>query len=368
MNIQIIVLMLVVLVIGGGALALCWISRRWPAPASADADATTVLPYLPGDLPPAIAGALDSDGARPHWRHALGTLLDLMRRGVVQLEDPPRRMRQGPGDFVIHLPSPPIGLRPHERSLLELLFDPPLPPPVLTGGGRGGGAASGVRLSDLLPKLSSHWKTFSESVTQEMQVAGLLSRERVSFQRRLHVCAIALLALGMGGLAACLAQIGRWGVWPFLAPLSLIAAGGLVFIIAAAFPTLSDQGVQQAERWRRFASHLHDLAHRYPPAPWPRRAPGGNKRHYRSPSEFPEFLEFPLLLEMCLPYAASYGLAGMWAARFRDGHLSEVAAWLDPFEYGGLPPNASIRGWPYRRDRGDAATSWVSRGSRAGQW
>ncbi|HKZ85509.1 MAG TPA: hypothetical protein VJ793_17880 [Anaerolineae bacterium] len=310
MNIQIIVLMLVVLVIGGGALALCWISRRWPVPASADADATTGPIHLPDDLPPAIAGVLDSDGARPHWRHALGTLLDLMRRGVVRLEEPPRRMRQGPGDFVIHLRSSPIGLRPHERSLLEVLFGP------------GDGAASGVRLSDLRPKLSSHWKTFSESVTQEMQMAGLLSRERVSFQKRLLLCAAALLALGVGGLAACLAQIGRWppnasiggwGVWPFLVPINLIAAGGLVFIIAAAFPTLSDEGLQRAKRWRRFVSHLHYLAHRYPPAPRPD------------------------LIEMCLPYAASYGLAGMWAARFPDGHLSEVAAWFDPFEYGGWP-------------------------------
>jgi hypothetical protein len=306
MNIQIIVLMLVVLVIGGGALALCWISRRWPVPASAHANATTGPTHLPDDLPPAIAGALNSEGARPHWQHALGTLLDLIRRGVVRLEAPSRRMSHDPGDFVIHLRSSPIGLRPHERSLLELLFGP------------GDGVASGVRLSDLRLKLSSHWKTFSESVTQEMQMAGLLSRERVSFQRRLGICAVALLALGLGGLTACFAQIGRWGVWPFLVPINLIAVGGLVLIVAAAFPTLSDEGMQRAKRWRRFASHLHYLAHRYPAAP-------------RSN-----------LMEICLPYAASYGLAGMWAARFRDGPLSEVTAWFDPFEYGGWPPTDSI--------------------------
>lgn len=119
-----------------------------------------------------------------------------------------------------------------------------------------------------------------------------------------------------------------------LAPINLIAVGGLVFIIAAAFPTLSDEGMQRAKRWRRFASHLHYLAHRYPPAP--RSGP----------------------IEMCLPYAASYGLAGMWADRFRDGHLSEVAAWFDPIEYGG---------WEHPRECGAAAIGWVSSGSQAGQ-
>src|SRR3990172_421162 len=107
MNIPIIALLLVVLVIGGGALALCWISRRWPVPASGRADAHTGPTHLPDDLPPAIAWVLDSDGARPHWRHALGTLLDLMRRGVVRLEEPPRRMRHAPGGFGIYLPSSP---------------------------------------------------------------------------------------------------------------------------------------------------------------------------------------------------------------------------------------------------------------------
>jgi hypothetical protein len=123
-----------------GLVAIVGIYRRY-RPSTQPVPGTVYEP--PSELPPGMAGAINASGAEPSWAHALATLFDLADRGVLKIEEMPEKKWFQSRGFVIKQVQVPAELLPHERSLLDLLFE--------TKGGR----EEQVELSELSGRVSS---------------------------------------------------------------------------------------------------------------------------------------------------------------------------------------------------------------------
>lgn len=107
---------LVLLVLGFGVLFALWYSKgRDPRVRRVAA----YLPTPPSDLPPALAGLLLAE--KTHVRFIVATIVDLSRRGVLQITEWGERDYE----FKLFWDQPRLDmLRPYERDVLEALFSP----------------------------------------------------------------------------------------------------------------------------------------------------------------------------------------------------------------------------------------------------
>jgi hypothetical protein len=297
---------LAVLAAGAAGLAAFWMRQRREPSAFAASEFSYTVP--PGDLPPAIAGVITSSGAQASWSQALGTLFDLGRRGVLSIEESPERKWYRPHDFLLQLREQPAdpstgpssaqgfssgqALKPHERGLLEMLFTSKT------------GLSTSVKLSEFSSGLRSRWKQFSEPLKEEMQAAGFFSPERQQARNRLLIAGGALLALAVVALAGGILLVERFQAGPFLIPLGLFLLSMAAFVLAGIFSPLSDQGAEEATRWKGFSQFL-------------RQATKG-----REPVWGFE------MFERYLPYAASFGLAVAWVKAFQKQGGLEIPAWF----------------------------------------
>jgi len=246
----------------------------------------------PEDLPPAIAGAIIHCGTEPAWSNALATLFDLARRGVVSIEESPDRTWYRSHELIIRLQSQPAGLRPHERGLLEILFQTKKE------------MLSGIKASEVSIRLWFRWNRFSEPLKQEMQAAGLLDAEKQRMRRNLaNFPAFALVAAIIGVIGLFFVAESSQG-WLLFVPLGLSLVSGVALVVAGALSPLSKVGAQAAERCEGFYLHLRDVALGREPV-----------------------LQASLL-ERYLPYAVSYGLAEGWVELFKKQSAADIPAWF----------------------------------------
>jgi hypothetical protein len=279
-------------VLAAGWLGLLAYVRRWRREPS-EPPAIGLRPIAPpDDLPPALAAAITSSGARPARTHALGALFDLARRGVLRIEESPERKWYRRHEFSIVLMSQPADLRPHERGLLDLLF--------VTKAGTSGS----VKLSDLSRRFSSDWKRFREPLAGEMESGGFLDAGRKRAGTNLLIAGLALVLLTAAAMAVCITLSGRFDGWPFLVGAGVFALSISAFLMSAAVSPLSDAGAREAQPWQGFRQYLRDVTKGREPA-WDLQ-----------------------LFERYLPYAASYGLAELWAKIFEKQGGTETPAWF----------------------------------------
>lgn len=245
----------------------------------------------PGNLPPALAGALTTASAA--WPHALGALFDLAARGVVAIEEAPRRRWSG-RDFSIQQRQWPADLQPHEQGLLTALFE--------TSQGR----VEVVSFSQLQRLMSSRqWQKFRAPLEAELKAVGWWSPERAQARNRLFGWAVVALALGVIWLLVA----GLWlqfmfGAWPLLWLIPSVVGCLLAAGLGSAIRPLTDVGVRQAAEWQSFAHYLRDMTRG-------RQAPAG-----------------PDAFERYLPYAAAFGLLERWVRYFQKSGWSQPPAWF----------------------------------------
>lgn len=280
----------VILLSGVTWILLFWNSHR-REPVGGDRDVRRSVP--PGDLPPALAGALTAVGQSPAWAHAFGTLVDLARRGLVRIEESPDKTWYRRREFVIRLVQRPDGLRPHERALLDLLF-------VTKKGPR-----TEVKFSELLGAVSSGWKGFKQAVLSEFGTMGLVSPERQHTRRWLVGIAVMIVVVGSLGFIPAGLLVDRFDAWPLMLPGAVIVVGLVALVFGSAFSTLSDEGRRQATAWRAFFRGLREMA-----------------RGRQAISDTETFDRY-------LPYATSAGVSDAWAKAFRkSGKLAVVPSWF----------------------------------------
>lgn len=255
----------------------------------------------PSELPPALAGALTSYGNQPAFHNALGTLFDLARRGVVIIDELPKRRFAG-RDFAIRIEQIPANLLPHEQVLLEALQPKP-------------GKTEVLKLSELGGVLQRDWTKFSRAIDGEMEARRLVSVERKAVRTRLMGWGGALLALGFViGLGLALVAVfirsssPALAMWLAIGGLGLGAGlfvAGLVGLIAGSnFSALTDAGVQQETQWRGFWNYLKDVSH-------------GREAPLRSD-----------FFELYLPLTAAFGVAKEWARVYQKSGTLVMPAWF----------------------------------------
>jgi hypothetical protein len=281
---------LAVLAAGAAGLVAFWTRQRREPAAVAASELSYTVP--PSDLSPAIAGVITSTGAQASWSHALGTLFELGRRGVLSIEESPEHAWYRQQDFILQLKEQPAELQPHERGLLQMLFTDK------------GGLSTSVKLSAFSGRLRSRWKQFSEPLKEEMQAAGFFSPERQQARNKLLIAGGVLIGLAVVALAGAILVVERFQAGPFLIPGSLFLLSMAAFVLAGIFSPLSDQGAEEATRWKGFSQFL-------------REATKGREAVWG--------LE---MFERYLPYAASFGLAVAWVKAFQKQGGLEIPAWF----------------------------------------
>ena len=278
-------------VFAAGAVGLLGYELRWRRSISAAARNDAHQTQPPADLPPALAGALASIGFTIQWSHALGTLFDLARRGVLRIEESPERKWYRQRDFIFRLEPLPPDLRPHERGLIAMLFEPK------------NGPQPSVRLSEVGSKLLAQLKSFSEPLQQEIEAMGWLDADRQRVRKQLTVAGIALMIAAFASGVGLVALAGSFGGWPLLIALALLGVGIVALVLGVSYSPLSDEGARFAAQWQSFAAYLRDVTRGREPLP----------SH---------------LFETYLPYAASLGLAEAWAKAFKKEGVAEIPAWF----------------------------------------
>jgi hypothetical protein len=275
-----------ILLAGLLALMLFWFGhRRAPVGPSSGVES----PTPPDDLPVALAGALLQPGAGPSWGQAVASLLDLAGRGIIRIEEQPKRRWQQ--DFTVALVRRPGTLRPHERALLDHLF--------------GAHQERSVSRLSALRKLAGKFRRFSGPLKEEMRAAGLIDEERDRTRRRLLVVGLVLAAVGAASFAAAAIFSSRFGPWPLFVGGAVIVVAVVALIQSAVFSPLSDAGAWRAAGWRAFAAYLKSVA--------------------RGRTSMPD----PSFFDRYLPYTAAFGTATEWATRFRkEGAVRELPGWF----------------------------------------
>ena len=192
-----------------GLLLIFGVRQGYDAPPR-ERGAATPGPALPDTLPPALAGALVTNGSS-RLEHAMAALFSLADRGELTIEEQPRSF--GPAKLRRDADRSAAARSPRTSSARSRLFSRVR---AVTSDRSALGKARG--------RLTRHFKKFSSAVQEELAAAGLMDDGRREVRKR-------FLRLGVIALvAACGAPLGvftaeDYGAWPMLIPLALAAVG-----------------------------------------------------------------------------------------------------------------------------------------------
>jgi hypothetical protein len=234
------------LALGIGLIALVWMRAPRGAGAPPPASGTT---SPPDDLPVLLAGALENSGAQPRMLHALAAVLDLARRGFLEIAEAPRRSRFSSRKFTLRFTG---AARPppheHERLLLDVLARDQQ------------SHAAGVRFTDARRRLGKHWSEIKETVRRELLAARLVEEDRERERRRLLTISWVLFGLGQAAVIAGAVFVRTYGPAALLPGAGLALAGLIGLLLASSVSVLSDQGQRELARWKGFAQGVRDVA------------------------------------------------------------------------------------------------------------
>lgn len=304
-----------------GSMGALWVWRSYQ-PRSVKGTAVQYEP--PNNLPPAIAGVLNGSGVSPTWPNALATLFDLADRGVLDIEEIDENKWYRQNDFNIVLSQKPGDLRPHEKGLLDLLFE--------TKKGR----ETAVKLSKLSNAVTGkQWKKFTEPLEAEIKAAGYIDAERKMRRQWVIGGSIFLMMLGvLAFIATTIWLANPYGIWPISIAVSLFILFGIWLSVGSSLTILTDDAKKMADEWQSFYQYLKDVTRK-------KAAVGGTN-----------------MFNQFLPYAATYGLLHPWAKFFQKEGWTELPPYFHALSRSGNDGMAAFVAM--------AGTSSSSGGSAAG--
>jgi hypothetical protein len=236
---------LVLLGAGLALVGLVWMQapRRAAAPPAAS---STTAP--PDDLPLLLASTLRSPGAQPRMLHVLAALLDLARRGFVEIAETPRSSRLSGREFTIRRTDTARPTHEHERRLLDIV----LPEHGLDAGP--------VKYTEARKRLQKRWAEIKALVRQELVAARFVNEERERARHHLRTLSWVVFGAGVAGIAAGIAFVHTHGPAAMLPGAGLALAGLAGLIVVESMSVLSEHGERELARWKGFAEGVHDGA------------------------------------------------------------------------------------------------------------
>jgi hypothetical protein len=277
-----------------GLLGLIWVmvvGRSFRRDINSYPDATQHSSTPPGPLPAALAARLTGSSVA-----FLGTLFDLAQRGVLRIEEGPKKWGSRTFGLIRQPGNEPLKL--HEQVFIDALFHK--------------AKNNSIALSEI-SSLAYNSK-FTQALDQELTAAGWRDAERSARRNR----ALALAGLGLiMGMMVFLGGLITGGLLLLRNPLAAIFAAilmgagaassgvGLVGLIAAAvISTLSEEGLRQTSAWKGFTEYLRNI------------------------TRGRETIISPDVFERYLPYAAGFGIATEWVKFFQKMADVPVPEWF----------------------------------------
>ncbi len=243
-------------------------------------------PDLPDRLPPAMAGALVSNG-RVGLEQAMATLFTLAERGELTITEKPARW--GQRHFVLERTPTSRELSESEHAVLDATFSSRQPDQA-------------TDLSRARGRLARRMRLFSRAVTREMAAEGLIDQDRLAVRNRYARVGIVALLAGAIGMIPAAIFVDSFGPWPLVVPAAVVVLGIIAIIMHAAHTPLSNEGIRRARAWRGFQRFVRQVTHDRATVP-------------------------PEAAERLLPYVVATGLATGWAAYLKK-HGHGVPAWF----------------------------------------
>ncbi len=254
--------------------------------------ANSYLYKPPLDLPPAMAGYVANQTVG--WQYGLATLFDLAARGFIQIEQITEKTTFRSPEFTVTLLERPQQPRPHEQSLLDLLFID-----------KQGVEQEVVTLGEMGKLItSSRWKEFSQSLEDEAAQEGLLDNSAKKRQKRIIGWGAVLMVAAIPLLLAAFLLRDTFGMWTLVAVGAVFLIGFLGFLFGASISPLSNKGFQISSAFEPFHHLLKDVA--------------------KGKTTLPDLTYF----EAYLPYATAYGLAEPWVKGQAKSDYQQIPAYF----------------------------------------
>lgn len=202
---------------------------RYPQP---KIDTAVILPASADGMAPALGTALVSGTVGVSMWQVQATLLDLVRRGFVEI----REVADGKKPKYIVAISAPQGLKPHEQVVTDALWLRMTQGTIDLANARG-------HLVKALP-------AFRRAVVSELRAAGLIDAERTSAAKGMRLAGLVVTVLGIAGMAIFGVLFGHLGDLPLVVPGAVVLSGILFLIAGLTMAVLSPSGAAVAAAWR----------------------------------------------------------------------------------------------------------------------
>lgn len=279
------------LILAGGGVGL-WLFGQHYRPSEPPLAVFTIPnPVRPSDLEPALANAIQN-GGEPQPTSRMATLIDLARRGVLEISELPKQGWFAQQDFNVRLLRT-SGLKKHEHILLRALFAEELLSPLLN-----------VSLKAGVERMARAWDSFSNAVRDELLMSGWIDEERRQTQKNWFTITVGVLFLAVLALVGCVILIDALGSWVMLVGVVLVLLAILWLVAVVQISSLTPKGQLEAAGWKCYRAYLEEAA----------------KGHIPN-------VELNLF-EGALAYAAAFGIAHQWTEFFKKQGLSQLPAWF----------------------------------------
>lgn len=266
---------------------------------------TDYLTEPPSDAPPGVAGALVDE--KVDMQDILATLIDLARRGYLQIEEQTARgLLFTSSDFIFRrTDKPDDDLLPYEKTLLDRLV----------------GRKGERRLDELKNRFYTVVPEIQKGIYQQLVRRGYFRTSPDAVRSRYTGLGVGMLVLVafLGCGAGALMEISGAAICPFLG----LGATAVVLLIAGRhMPVKTPKGAEAMARWRAFKRYLQEM------------------------EKYTDVQAATDQFEKYLPYAIAFGIDRTWVQRFTRLEGTPMPVWYipSPVYYGGRPYAAAGRG------------------------
>ncbi|HIE37984.1 MAG TPA: DUF2207 domain-containing protein, partial [Anaerolineales bacterium] len=251
---------------------------------------TDYLTEPPSDAPPAVAGTLVDEKA--DMQDVLATIIDLARRGYLEIEESPiRGLFVSSYDCIFRrTDKPDDDLLPYEKYLLRRLV----------------GRRSGRRMSSLRNRFYTAIPKIQERLYNEVVRRGYFRTRPDRVRKAYTGTGTAILFVVFPASFCLMSALSQYTSTAICPMIGLGATAVTLIVIGRFMPTKTRKGAEEAARWRAFKRYLEQI------------------------EQYTDLQEATDQFEKYLPYAIAFGLDRTWTRKFSRIETTPVPAWYIP--------------------------------------